>query len=533
MQAAQGNASLIAMVRGYEREDLGLPSSAPHRRPLSSARGAAHPSLTPGRANATPSRASVTPSRDGATPRRTPRPTDAPSASRGGSQTPSFYDRSLGVQGRLSLLRSPRAPLQGTPSRLAPAAAAGNSSRLMDVEEDLPGEQSAEVDPGEGDLPPLQEAPEPEEAPAEPAPQDVAPAADAAQENQVPQDAESASQDVPEPRGARRRSARTSKPPMYVDFLHDDPSGGQEQPQDTTEDNSWFQRARGARTDISGDSSRTPRRAPPPESPAAAEPEEPSLKFVWGGTPGASISMSRKSNQTPRAAAERARRADEAERAARSQAERGPAEASPAEASPAEASPAEAGPAQAGPAQAGPAEASPAEASPAEAGPAEAGPAQASPAKSHLVGQTPARVSPAKSSPVLQSPRKPSPAKAAARSPGARKSPARSPVSLRRQPPQREPTPESEGLPEMEPEYLDQEPGAAFEAGARHQDVEQESLHEPGDRQEPVVADAEPDVQDQLESARVERGVRFSDEVLEPEPEPCLLYTSPSPRDRG
>ncbi|WFD20838.1 hypothetical protein MCAP1_003092 [Malassezia caprae] len=92
MQAAQGDASLLAMVRRFEREDLGMTSTTatPRKRPLSSFRDD-----TPRRA-----RPSST-----WTPRRSTAPTRHRRAD--GVSTPSLYDRSLGVAERVARLRSP------------------------------------------------------------------------------------------------------------------------------------------------------------------------------------------------------------------------------------------------------------------------------------------------------------------------------------------------------------------------------------------------------------------------------------------
>ena len=85
MRAAQGDASLLAMVRRFEQEDMGLtePVSMTPKRPLSSRRDIS-----------TPLRRTPKPA-----PKLTPKPT--PKA------TPSLYDRTLGVKERIALIRSP------------------------------------------------------------------------------------------------------------------------------------------------------------------------------------------------------------------------------------------------------------------------------------------------------------------------------------------------------------------------------------------------------------------------------------------
>ncbi|WFD24513.1 hypothetical protein MEQU1_003215 [Malassezia equina] len=164
MQAAQGDASLLAMVRRFEREDLGMTSitATPRKRPLSSFR------------DDTPRRARISHT-------LTPRRSDARSRARPpmeGASIPSLYDRSIGVSQRVARLRSPEkaraspAPADRPSASPAPTWAPDwepSFSRTMEMQEaasalDVPDMQPEPAPEGQPDAMQWESGLEPEAA---------------------------------------------------------------------------------------------------------------------------------------------------------------------------------------------------------------------------------------------------------------------------------------------------------------------------------------------------------------------------------
>lgn len=142
MRAAQGDASLLAMVRRFEQEDMGItePVSMTPKRPLSSRRDVS-----------TPLRRTPKPA-----PKLTPKPT--PKA------TPSLYDRTLGVKERIALIRSPDKSM----SRMEQPEVHSPEPDLdlqPELESELEPERKVVVEQEPGLEPELEWEPEPEREP--------------------------------------------------------------------------------------------------------------------------------------------------------------------------------------------------------------------------------------------------------------------------------------------------------------------------------------------------------------------------------
>lgn len=142
MRAAQGDASLLAMVRRFEQEDMGItePVSMTPKRPLSSRRDVS-----------TPLRRTPKPA-----PKLTPKPT--PKA------TPSLYDRTLGVKERIALIRSPDKSM----SRVEQSEVHSPEPDLdlqPELESELEPERKVVVEQEPGLEPELEWEPEPEREP--------------------------------------------------------------------------------------------------------------------------------------------------------------------------------------------------------------------------------------------------------------------------------------------------------------------------------------------------------------------------------